>query len=225
MIREHMKGSFSDDSEIKTPDNSYSENKIEIQQSDKLTEEEKEFLKDIADHPLAGVSSRYKRIALSIEKGNEIKITLIEKDVLKPVSIPIHSGRILLLEPTQKGKEALKQIGINYQNGRLGGVEHEYWKMKVSYYYRNKGFTVKHEHPISQGKTVDLLIEKDGLKTAVEIETRKSDFIENIRKCLDFSEIICVATSPEVEKKIREKLRKANMERDKIEIVGCKRFS
>jgi hypothetical protein len=45
----------------------------------------------------------------------------------------------------------------------------------------------------------DIVIEKDGKRTAVEIETGKSDWKKNLEKNLkkDFESIIIVATTPE----------------------------
>ncbi len=189
-----------------------------------LSSEEKDFLKDIAAHPLSGVSSRYRRLDFSVEKGHQTKTSLIEKGILKPVSIPINTGKLLLLEPTTKGRAILHQTGIPFKNVK-GGVLHEYWRMKTANHYKAKGYKVRYEYPIGNGKTVDLVIEKDNEKTAVEIETGKSDYMENIRKCSDFNKTIIVATSPQAEKQIKEKLTKENIERDNVKVSGTKEFA
>ncbi len=97
--------------------------------------------------------------------------------------------------------------------------------MKVAYYYKARGFKVRQEVPIGQGKAGDLVIEKGGHKTAVEIETGNSKAMENIKKCTEtgFRQIICVATNPLVEKQIKERLTREQQDRA-VKIVGCKGY-
>ncbi len=227
-IRRHMQNDLLISSSTDSEKNSLPEAQIiqnnEIRITDILSKEETEFLKDITAHPLSGVSNRYKRLGLSVEKGNEIKNTLIEKEILNPVSLPTKNARVLLLEPTKTGKEMIKSLGLNYLKGFKGGVVHEYWRMKVSYHYKNMGYNVKHEVPIGQGKTIDMVVEKDGQETAVEIETGKSKPIENIKKCSDYQRIICVATNSAAEKQINEKLTKENMATNQVKIIGSNRY-
>lgn len=67
---------------------------------------------------------------------------------------------------------------------RRGGVEHQYWKEKVTAKLRSCGYEVQEEYPIGEGKTVDLVARKDGKTIAIEIETGKSDAAANIEKCI-----------------------------------------
>jgi hypothetical protein len=192
--------------------------------SDKLTSDEAEFMKDIVAHPLSGVSSRYKRLEFSVDKGNEIKISLIDKRLLKPISLPTKNGRILLLEPTVEGKKILIALGVKSDSNRKGGLVHQYWTMKAANYYRARGFKVIYEYPVSQGKTVDLVAEKDDQKIAVEIETGKSDAISNIVKCSDFKDIICIATTLQAENDIKQRLIKSNIYSKSIKVLSCKKY-
>ena len=190
----------------------------------KLTEQETSFMKDISAHPLSGVSNRYKRLNLSVEKGNDLKNSLIKREILKPVSLPTKNARVLLLEPTKTGKEIIKSLNLPYLKGLKGGVVHEYWRMKVTYYYKNKGYKVRQEVPIGQGKAIDMVVEKDGQKTAVEIETGKSDAIANMQKCIKaepvFNQIISIALSPKTEANIKKKLKGSRLTSEKIIVVG-----
>jgi nitrogen-specific signal transduction histidine kinase len=60
-------------------------------------------------------------------------------------------------------------------------------------------------------------------RTAVEIETGKSDVVHNAEKALNagFDEIICVATSRHTQEKITQDLKNANITdaRDKVTCV------
>jgi hypothetical protein len=228
MIRRHMRSEkhvgFSDNSGSGTTSIENSKENRDSSDSDKLIKDETEFMKDIVAHPLSGVSSRYKRLGFSVDKGNEIKIALVDKGILKPISLPTRNGRILLLEPTANGKAVLSSLRIKSDSNRKGGLVHQYWAMKAANYYRHKGFKVSYEVPVSQGKTVDLVAEKVDQKIAVEIETGKSDAIENIKKCFDFNNIVCIATNPQAEKDIKQKLVKDNLESEKIKVLSSKRY-
>ncbi len=46
-----------------------------------------------------------------------------------------------------------------------------------------KGFKVTKEYPIGNGKTVDVIAEKNGKKIAIEIETTLRNKEKNIEKC------------------------------------------
>lgn len=57
---------------------------------------------------------------------------------------------------------------------------------------------------------------------AVEIETGKSNFIKNIQRCLKagFDEIICVATTRNVEDKIRQELKNKNITDHRVKVTS-----
>ena len=85
---------------------------------------------------------------------------------------------------------------------RHGDIEHQYWKEKIADKLRERGYTVQDEHPLGNGKTVDLVARRNGRKIAIEIETGKSDAAANVQKCLDasFDLVLSVATSGHVKR-------------------------
>ena len=108
---------------------------------------------------------------------------------------PIRSGKLVLLEFTPTGKELIKQYGLNQPlSRRWGSLEHEYWKFKVAEHYKKLGYLIKLEEP-GNGFT-DIVIEKKSKKTAIEIETGKSDWKKNIEKNMGsrFEEILIYVT-------------------------------
>jgi predicted RecB family endonuclease len=94
-----------------------------------------------------------------------------------------------------EGKRAIPDVNVEKVFHKSGSWEHEYWKQKVGEHYRRQGYEVTFEYKIGDGKSVDLVAEKDGKRIAVEIETGKSDALYNVRKNLHagFDEIIVVA--------------------------------
>jgi len=172
-----------------------------------LSQKEIIFLQDIINHPFSGVVERYKRLGTSRRKGNVIKEKLLEKGIIQQVDIPTHSGKIVLIELKDMGIASLKIVGIDtINNNRWGGLEHEYWKHKIAEHYKNIGYNVKLEEPVN-GFT-DIVIEKDGHKTAIEIETGKSNWRKNIDKNLKkgFAKIIIITTNNEAYQIIRKSM-------------------
>ena len=178
------------------------ENRDPRKKKTEISSEEMELIEDIKKHPYSGVVERYKRIGWSRRKGNEFKKTLLEKKIIEPVEIPTQSGRIVVLTLSTKYRKSNGEIKKDW--GRHGGIIHEYWKNRIANQYRNEGFKVTKEYPLGEGKSVDLVAEKNGGKIAVEIETGRSDIEANVKKCLevDFDEIIFMATNHSAKKQL-----------------------
>ena len=172
-----------------------------------LSEEQKAFLIDIYQHPLAGVVKRYTRLAVSKRKGNEIKEKLETDTYIKAIDISTVRGRIKLFEITEKGEKILTPLGYKPKSWRKGGVEHQYWQYKVAQCYQYKGYAVKENYPLGNGKEVDIVVEKENEKIAIEIETGKSDIMANLEKCQGFDTILCLVLSPALQAKVQNGLK------------------
>jgi hypothetical protein len=194
-----------------------------------ITEEENIILKDIIQHPLAGVVERYKRLNWSRRRGNVHKDSAIQKGLAIPVSVSTKGGRVVLLKPTYKAIAFLREQGIKTETDqRKGGLTHEFWKNKIAQYYRNKGFEVEIEKPIGEGKSIDIVIKKGNFVTAVEIETGKSYPIWNIEKDkrVGYENIISIAVDEETETKIKNQLRQKGLDSDEgTKVVSTKAFN
>lgn len=169
----------------------------------KLTEKERGFLLDVLEHPLSGAVERYPNLGLSRRKGNAIREACVQNGLLGLVDIKTSSGKCVLTELTDKGKNALRSLGIDVpERARWGSLEHEYWKHKVADKLRTDGWSIVIEEPVN-GYT-DIIAEKDGRRVAIEIETGKSDWRGNLQKNLakGFKEILVVATSAETYQRI-----------------------
>lgn len=86
------------------------------------------------------------------------------------------------LQLSEKAKKLMGQQGLEIPGNR-GGPDHEYWKHKIAERYKEKGYRVEFEKEIN-GHYVDLLATKENEAIAVEVETGKSDAIENVRSDL-----------------------------------------
>jgi hypothetical protein len=75
----------------------------------KLNEREEALLLEIAAHPFSGVVERYRRLGVSRRNGDTIKKSLIEEELIEPVSILTRSGRMVLLDITEIGWQYLSR--------------------------------------------------------------------------------------------------------------------
>ncbi len=172
-----------------------------------ISEEEKAFLIDIYQHPLAGVVKRYLRLSVSKRKGNEIKEKLENEQYIKTVDISTLRGRIKLFEITEKGQQIVTPLGYSKKSWRKGGVEHQYWQYKVAQFFHYKGYRMEENYPLGKGKEIDIVVEKENEKIAIEIETGKSDILANIEKCIGFSQILCLVLTPTLQAKVQQQVK------------------
>ncbi len=164
------------------------------------------FLADIFLNPLSSVTQRYKRLGECLHTGNICKDDLIENGFIAQRKIITKTGWITLLEPTQKGRLMLNELGYRAVDDKES-IVHKFWKFRIAEYYKNKGFDILVEEHVN-GKP-DIIVISGDKKVAVEIETGNSEAIQNIEKNIKagFDEVICVATNKEVEEKIRQELK------------------
>ena len=192
-----------------------------------IHETEKELLKDILQYPGAGVVERYKRLSLSRRKGNRAKQILFNKSLIKEIPIITKKGRVVLLELTRYGRFILKNLQVDVDTGkRAGGAVHEYWKEVVAGYYESRGYSVIREAPINGGKTVDLCVEHNGQRIAIEIETGLSDALGNIYKAVHagFDQVISAGVNEGAVETLRRKLRASSLPLDRCTLVAANEF-
>lgn len=142
-----------------------------------------EFLKDVGDHPISPVTERYTRLNLNPKEGTKLVNSLVLKGLLNSFNIPIHGSHIRMLELTPSGNNAINKIPS--KTDRFGGPEHRFWVETIVAKLTKSGYQAKREYPIGNGKSVDILVSVGDKRIGIEVETGKSDFKSNIRKCLE----------------------------------------
>jgi hypothetical protein len=167
------------------------------------------FLNDILIYPNDGVKVRYRRLRLSVGRGNQLKNQLIALSWIQSQTIELGQTRKVVLRLTKSAREAL---GLNAQQPRQGSIAHEYWKRFYAQRFQEHGYQVNLETPRKSG-WVDVAAEKNGRKIAVEIETGKSDYLGNVRQNLaaKFNKIVIVATGKNAYLKIEKDLASAGL--------------
>jgi hypothetical protein len=188
--------------------------KKESEKIEGISKEELEFMKDIMLHPISGVAERYKRLNMSGSKGQRTKDGLLSRNLVQEHSVSHGKGSIKMLQITESGKEILRISGTDASElkltQRLGGPEHRYWTEKMANELEEKDFEVEKEHQTPNGKFVDIVAKRDSQELAVEIETGKSNALDNIRKDIqsEFDSVIVVTTSEKERKRLLDELAK-----------------
>lgn|SRR5574341_1395410 len=176
-----------------------------------LADPELNLLVDIGSYPFSGIAERYHRLNLNAYRGNKIKNTLIQKGLVTDEPVSNLKGILKLLIPTKLGIEKLKEHEVLAKSLPPNtSFEHEFWKFKVKEFLESKGYKVEEEVLLENGHRVDLVAEKDKEKIAIEIETGKSDALNNVGKCLEYNFelimplVLSKKLKVELEKKVSE---------------------
>ena len=175
------------------------------------------FLVDIAEHPTDAVTTRYKRLGLCSRQGNQMKESLVKTALIKPKTISILKGWIRLFDVTSKGMNRLEEIGHAKLSRREGSAEHRYWQTKIAEHLRSKGFKVELEKTVD-GHPVDIVGVRKGERVAIEVETGKSNYRQNIRKCLEHTSFTHVVVAC-VDQVVRQRIRKETEHLDDRRLV------
>jgi KaiC/GvpD/RAD55 family RecA-like ATPase len=181
-----------------------------------LSDDELRFVADITTHEEGGVALRYQRLGISAGKGNQLKQALLAKGVIEEQHIKTGRTHRSLLRIT---KHARQQLGLGRTTDQ-GSLAHEYWKRWYAHTLEQQGFRVQLEAPRNKGH-VDVLAVKASESVAVEIETGKSDVVENVRQDLlsGFRKVVVVATDERAKNKVETALAQAGLVMPRISIV------
>ncbi len=184
------------------------------------TRPQHKLLIDILENPFSSISKRYKRLNLHPNLGNKCRKDLISEKCVQPRKIVTGSGWITLFELTRKGKMVLGDFGHKFKN-ESEGVVHKFWKHRVSEFYKKKGLDVRVEEYFVNGRP-DIIVFEGDKKTAIEIETGKSDYVGNVKRALEagFDEVVCVGVNKGVEGKIGKRLVGEGVVDGRVTVVG-----
>lgn len=181
------------------------------------------LLVDIFLNPYSAVTQRYRRLSLNPKDGNKIKNLLIARGCIQPRKIVTSKGWITLFDLTQQGRTVLRDLGYKIDN-TSESIVHRFWKHKIAQYYQDKDLSVLVEPDIN-GRP-DIVVMNHHKRTAVEIETGKSDVVHNVKKALKagFDQVICVATSRFAEEKIGQELENADIKDARVTVTSVMSF-
>ena len=163
----------------------------------RLNREEIRFLTDVATRPLSTTVSRYQRLNLSRRRGNAIRQHLAAAGIIKAVTIATRYGQVVLYELTDLGRSVCTSAHIEIGPRPRESLEHRYWVAQTAKYFEKQGYDISCEHPVKGNGAIDIMAQRHGKRSAVEVETGKSSIAVNLAKTKDagFDRIVFIATS------------------------------
>ncbi len=168
-----------------------------------LNAEELEFVADVIRHPDSGVNDRYRRLGWSADRGTRVKRRLLGASMLEESVVPVGRTRKMIL----RTKRAADWRGAE-------SVPHEYWKRFYWRRLRSVGFNaVLEAKRVKTSGRVDLLAKRGQERIALEVETGRSDIVENVRRDLRerVDRVIVTCTSAAAKRQVERKLGKAGL--------------
>lgn len=182
-----------------------------------LSEDEFRFLHDVVHHAADSVTNRYRRLEWGARKGQRIKTTLVQYGWLIEEVEPLGTTRKNRLN---LAKVADSVVGKTLREIHETMVTHEFWKLKCADIFESEGYSVQLEAERRNGR-VDVLVEKNGYRIGIEIETGKSDVVANVKSGLlsRFDRVIVVATGEKALGVVERQLAVAGLLIPKVKIV------
>jgi len=187
------------------------------------TSDEARMLDDITTHPNDGVDARYDRLRVSAEKGTRLKARLLALGLVQEARVRIGRTTRTLLRLTPRARDL--PVGQH----RHESLAHEYWKRWYASHYRTLGYEVTIEAPRPTGGRVDVLATRRPESVAIEVETGKSNTVENIRNDLrsGYRRVLVVATTDAAWARVWQSLQRAGLAIPRVTVVlregGCRR--
>jgi hypothetical protein len=174
-----------------------------------LGEIEARLLRDVLDHPLCGTVERYGRLGLSGYVGNKSKKALLDKQMIRQRSLSrSKGGPILLLDLLPAGLAFLRQP-CTAGAGR-GSRLHQQFCAAIARRMQAKGYRlVGIDRKLSQGYCPDLLLERPGETTVVEVALSDDDReVEHVLKAFQAGaqQVIVAADTATNAARLRKKL-------------------
>jgi excisionase family DNA binding protein len=160
------------------------EGAVKKSKKDEPSSDEIAFLKFVVEHPGKFVTKIYQALGLSGYKGDKLKESLIEKDlVAQEETREGRGGRLAkIIVPTAKGASLFQR-----EAGK-GGELHRHLQMMIKEQAEAFGWKAIIEEKIPKSlETVDVGLKRDDVWVAIEIcaTTGADQELQNFRKCLD----------------------------------------
>jgi len=175
----------------------------------KISKDGEMLLYNVNAHPFKGLSARYRMLDFSGRRAETAKNELIQKKLVKEVSIALGSGRpVKFLVPTKLGLSYLKNVeqktNLWEYIGNVG-FEHRLYQVLIAYSFKNAGSQAFIEKDLGNGRRLDVLVLSDDKKIGIEVELNPSIDLRKILKSMkQLDELIIVCKDKSALNKIRE---------------------
>jgi hypothetical protein len=179
--------------------------------------DEARFLTDVAAYPNDGVDARYQRLKMSPDTGTRAKRRLLALGLIEEARVRIGRTHRHLVRLTTSARQVIAPNGEQQHES----LAHEYWKRRYADTYRANDYAVQVEAPRPSGGRVDVLATRTGESVAIEIETGKSNAVENVRRDLlaGYTRVVVIATTDQAWARVRRQLDSAGLLLARVTVV------
>jgi Type IV secretion-system coupling protein DNA-binding domain len=196
-----------------------------------LDKQQQAFLDFIIANPDTPISSLYKGLEVSVRKGNEIRDSLKDQGLI--AELEVRTGRTgagrtaKFVIPTLT---ALELLGKEPPAGR-GGAIHRHMQHLVQEGAAAKGFIAKCEHDVGNGGIVDVHLENEEVRIAVEIAvmSKPQREIAHIKHCLEagYDKVFNVFVDQRLLERTQEAIKGefSDAERARVQLLHLSRLS
>lgn len=183
-----------------------------------------DWLIHMARNPYMTLVERIRALGTTNYIANKVTKELEIKGYAKKVNV--YTGRpghpLVLMDFTQKGIEHANSKGVKIKKAGKGGLVHQWWALKIKEFWKAKSMEVIVEPNVEGANTDELVIDKRGKRTAVEIALSRKNQLENVRRDLEyFDEVIVSAETKTLMMRVRAEARKALSKKDMKNVHFC----
>lgn len=182
------------------------------------------FLVSVARKPCLSISQRRDVLGLTNYMANkDVKELEVKGFVTKK---RIYTGKqghpIVLTEPTAKGWDYLRSLGIRPSQQGKGGIAHQFWQEKAKEYWASRGNRVMVEPNVAGANTDVLVTDPEGRRMAIEIALSQENQLNNVLRDLKyFDGVVVAAETKALMMKIEAEVRKTMGEEQRKRISFC----
>lgn len=202
VLKEFVKGTLSK-KELQDLGDVFGSVREDSEQLSILDEDELKLVEDVLLNYGSSVRERYKRVGLSVDRGNKAKKKLVQRGILEESDVKVgrQLTKMLKIDGAVMGK-----YGFKNRFGH-GSVVHEYWKRMCANHFQQQGYSVMEECPRNIG-AVDIEVSNKTERFGVEIETGKSDAVWNVKQDIlsGLKKVLVVAVNEDALSKVERAL-------------------
>jgi hypothetical protein len=191
-----------------------------IDDTSRLSNDSKKFLINVTNYPSLTVTQRYDELSLKGRYAQDLKQSLIDRKLIEEIFLAIGSSKqSTYLVPTQKAIDYLDSIGEStrfYKHIGKTSPLHQLIQAMLIEYFTDKNCVVQNDYQIGE-KFVDVYIESDKKKIALEVAVNPAIDAERVLSALDFvDQFVILPVDLMILKSIENSLKSLKSEKIKI---------
>lgn len=196
--------------------------KKEAAQPSKISDQQREFLRSIADRPLLTMTQRAAYLGLSAHRCNEVKKEGIRPGLIDEVRVNLGrqtGGICTFLELTAAGATA---IGAKHEPRPANcSAEHAWWQRMICRWYRSEDIEARTEWRLGNARA-DVGVQRNGTLVAIEVAMTAQHEAANVKRDLaaGFARVYVACANARVKRAVEERFAGSLTENERARTQG-----